>query len=138
MTTIRADGQWASEPLISTEQFGIGGVNSVRGYHEGEVFGDTGWHMSLEQKTPPHIVGMVHGSQPLTVRGSVYMDYAEAYLLDPQGRPNDVALWGAGLGLTASVGPHWDAQFLFSVPLISAGATSGDQFNFNFSLMAQF
>ena len=67
MTTIRADGQWAGQPLISTEQFGIGGVNSVRGYHEGEVFGDTGWHMSLEQKTPPHIVGMVHGSQPLTV-----------------------------------------------------------------------
>ncbi len=30
-STFRADGQWASEPLISNEQFGIGGVNSVRG-----------------------------------------------------------------------------------------------------------
>ena len=95
LTTIRMDGQWASEPLISPEQFGIGGVNSVRGYHEGEVFGDTGWHFSLDQQTPPRVVGVVYGGTPLTVRGSVYMDYAKAYLLDPQGRPNDVALWGA-------------------------------------------
>ncbi len=37
--TLRADGQWASEPLISNEQFGAGGINSVRGYKEGEAFG---------------------------------------------------------------------------------------------------
>jgi hemolysin activation/secretion protein len=137
-TKIRADGQWASEPLISNEQFGIGGVNSVRGYHEGQVFGDTGWHVSVEQMTPPYQIGVVYGDAPLTVRGSVYMDYADTYLLDPQGRPASTALWGTGFGGVASIGSHWEARFLFSVPLQSNGATEAYQPYFNFSLTAQF
>jgi hemolysin activation/secretion protein len=137
-TSFRADGQWASQPLISNEQFGIGGVNSVRGYHEGEEFGDTGWHFSLEQSTPPHTVGTVFGNTPLTLRGSVYMDIATVYLLDPQGRSASTELWGTGFGFTAAVGSHWAARFLFSVPLIGTSYTTQDQPYFNFGLTAQF
>jgi hemolysin activation/secretion protein len=124
--------------LISSEQFGAGGVSSVRGYHEGEVFGDNGWHFSIEQQTPPHTVGMVYGNVPLTVRGSIYMDYARTFLIDPQGRPGSTALWGTGFGATASIGPHWEARFLFSLPVLSAGTTSAWQPYFNFGLTAQF
>jgi hemolysin activation/secretion protein len=138
MLTVRANGQWASEPLISNEQFGAGGVNSVRGYHEGEVFGDEGWHISLEQATPPHVIGFVNGDVPLTVRGSIYMDYARTILLDPQGRPGSVPLWGAGFGATASIGSHWQARFLFSFPLLNAGTVQAGQPYFNFGLTAQF
>lgn len=136
--TIRADGQWSSEPLISNEQYGIGGVNSVRGYHEGEVFGDTGWHLSVEQQTPPHVVGMVYGRTPLTIRGSVYMDCGVVYLLDPHGQPSSTELWGTGFGFVASVGSHWQSRFLFSLPLISTVNTPRDLPYFNFSLSAQF
>ena len=137
-TVVRADGQWASEPLIGSEQFGIGGVNSVRGYHEGEAFGDTGWHVSLEQQTPPLLVDLVRGRMPLTVRGSIYMDYARIYLLDPQSSPGGTPLWGTGFGLTASVGSDLQARFLFSWPLISTSTTTAYQPFFNFSLTAQF
>lgn len=138
-TSIRADGQWSSEPLVSTEQYGAGGVNSVRGYHEGEVFGDTGWHVSLEQQTPAHVVGSVYDGAPLTIRGSVYMDYADVYLLDPpQGRQARTPLWGTGFGFSAATGSHWQAQFLFSWPLLSAGTVSAYQPFFNFALTAQF
>jgi hemolysin activation/secretion protein len=138
VATVRADGQWASEPLISNEQFGAGGVNSVRGYHEGEVFGDSGWHISLEQQTPPHVVGLIGKGTPLTVRGSVYMDYAETFLIDPQGRPGRTSLWGTGFGTTAAIGANWEARFLFSVPLLSAGTMQSGQPFFNFDLTAQF
>jgi hemolysin activation/secretion protein len=138
VTTFHADGQWASEPLISNEQFGIGGVNSVRGYLEGETFGDNGWHLSLEQQTPPYLVGMVHGDQPLTVRGSIYMDWATAYLIDPQSRAGSVELWSTGFGVAASVGSYWQARLLFSLPLISSSLTPRDEPVFNFSLTAQF
>jgi hemolysin activation/secretion protein len=139
-TTLRADGQWASEPLISNEQFGAGGVNSVRGYHEGQVFGDCGWHVTLEQQTPPHRVGFVDGNVPLIVRGTVYMDYADTYLLDPTptGRAASTDLWGTGFGGVASIGSHWEARFLFSVPLLGAGGMEAYQPFFNFSLTAQF
>jgi hemolysin activation/secretion protein len=138
VTQFRADGQWASEPLISNEQFGAGGVNSVRGYHEGQVFGDTGWHVTLEQQTPPHRVGVVYGGVPLMIRGTLYTDYADTYLLDPQGRPASTALWGAGLGGVASIGSHWEARFLFSVPLLGTSTIEAYQPFFNFALTAQF
>jgi hemolysin activation/secretion protein len=138
VTTLRADGQWSSEPLISNEQFGAGGVNSVRGYQEGEAFGDTGWHVSLEQRTAPHLVGPVYGNTPLIVRGLIYTDYARVFLMDPQGRKGSVALWGAGLGGVASIGSHWEARLMFSLPLLRTADTSPYQPFFNFGLTAQF
>ncbi|MGB6501742.1 MAG: ShlB/FhaC/HecB family hemolysin secretion/activation protein, partial [Thermoplasmata archaeon] len=136
--SVRADGQWASEPLISNEQFGAGGVASVRGYHEGEVFGDTGYHVSAEQKTPPHLVGYVNGDQPLTFRGSIYMDYAEVFLLDPQTLPSHTQLWSAGFSLAGAVGTHWEAKLLFSWPFLSTADISAYQPQFGFALDAQF
>ena len=130
---VRADGQWANEPLISNEQFGAGGVASVRGYHEGEVFGDTGWHVTVEQKTPSILVGRVTPKNPLTLRGSIYTDYARVYLLDPQwGRPAGTSLWDAGFGGIMSLGSRWDARLLFSWPLISTATVNQYELFFNF------
>jgi hemolysin activation/secretion protein len=136
--SMRLDGQIASEPLISNEQFGAGGVNSVRGYHEGEVFGDDGWRASIEQKTPAAVIGMLGRNHPLSVRGSVFMDYAETYLLDPLGRPARTPLWGLGAGAVASIGTTWEARLLFAVPLETAGSTEHYHPRFNFALSGQF
>ena len=135
--SLHGDGQWASQPLISNEQYGLGGVNSVRGYREGEVFGDTGWRFSAEQRTPPHIIGWA-GGKPLTIRGSVYMDYGEVYLLDPIGRQSRTALWGTGFGGVADFGSHFEARLLFSWPLLGTITTERGQPRFDFSLTAQF
>lgn len=138
-TTLKADGQLTSEPLISVEQYGIGGVNSVRGYHEGEVFGDDGWHIGFEQLTPPHTVGMVFGRTPLVVRGSIYMDYAHTYLIDPaKGGSDGAALWGTGVGCVASIGAFWETRFWFSFPLLGTPDVQVYNPYFNFSLTAQF
>jgi hemolysin activation/secretion protein len=135
---LHGEGQWASQPLISNEQFGLGGVNSVRGYHEGEVFGDSGWWVGIEQKTPPKVLGLVYRNHPLTVRASAYMEYGEVYLLDPQGRQGRTPLWGTGFGGIASIGATWEARLLVSWPLLSAGTVEEGQPRFNFSLSAQF
>jgi hemolysin activation/secretion protein len=136
--SVRLDAQIASEPLPANEQFGAGGVNSVRGYHEGEVFGDDGWHTSVELKTPVHRVGLVTTKQPLNIRGSVYMDNARVFLLDPQGRQGSTSLWSAGFGGVASIGSRWEARFLFSVPFIATADVPRDELYFNFALSAQF
>lgn len=44
--------QLSSEPLLSGEQFGIGGGASVRGYQERELTGDFGHLMRLELQAP--------------------------------------------------------------------------------------
>ncbi len=42
------EGQYANEALIPGEQFGLGGINSVRGFSEREISGDDGFRASLE------------------------------------------------------------------------------------------
>ena len=135
---VRLDGQWANQPLISNEQYGIGGLGGARGYREGELFGDTGWRVTSEFKTPPQVIGLVYGKNPLVVRGSIFMDYAEAYLLDPQGRNPRLPLWGTGFGAAATVGPHFEARLLCGWPLISTATTEAYQPRLDFSLSTQF
>jgi hemolysin activation/secretion protein len=135
---LRLDAQLASEPLISNEQFGNGGVNGVRGYREGELFGDSGWRIMAEQKTPPKVIGLAYGNTPLTLRGSVFMDYGETYFLDAGPRQARQALWGTGVGVAATIGANWEIRFLFAWPLISTPTTKAGEPRFDFALSAQF
>ncbi len=135
---LHADGQWASQPLIVNEQYGLGGVAGLRGYREGEVFGDNGWRVTLEQKTPPHVVGITAGKQALVIRGSIYTDYGEGYLIDPAGRQGRIPLWGVGFGGVATFGSHFDARLLCTWPLLSTPFTEAGQPRLDFALSAQF
>jgi hemolysin activation/secretion protein len=133
-----AEGQWASEALIANEEYGEGGVNSVRGYHEGEVFGDTGWRVDFEMKSPPHVVGLAYGKQPLTIRGSAFTDYAQSFYLNHPGPGNRFNLWGAGIGTVVTIGPHWETRMWFAVPFDTTPDTTALHPRFNFSLVGQF
>ncbi len=44
--------QHSGDPLVSGEQFGLGGAQSVRGYQERELSGDSGWQLSVELLSP--------------------------------------------------------------------------------------
>lgn len=48
----RVDGQFAGEPLISNEQFSMGGENNVRGYLQSDVLVDQGVIASVELQSP--------------------------------------------------------------------------------------
>ena len=102
------------------------------------MLGDTGWWMGVEQKTPAQVLGLVYPNHRLIVRGSVFMEYGEVYLLDPRGRQASTALWGTGFGGVFSIGASWEARLLFSFPLLSAPNATAGQPRFNFSLSSQF
>lgn len=44
--------QHSGDPLVSGEQFGLGGALSVRGFDERELSGDSGWQLSVELLSP--------------------------------------------------------------------------------------
>lgn len=50
---LRGAGQYAIEPVISNEQFSIGGADGVRGYREAEQLGDIGFKTSAELAYAP-------------------------------------------------------------------------------------
>ena len=75
---LHADGQWADGPLFSNEQYAMGGTAGVRGYPDGEAYGDDGWRVTVEPQLPPLDIGMFGnegGEEPCWLRGSVFMDY---------------------------------------------------------------
>ncbi|WP_080507340.1 ShlB/FhaC/HecB family hemolysin secretion/activation protein [Rhodopseudomonas palustris] len=48
----KLQGQLADQPLVSSEQFSLGGQDTVRGYLESEVLGDYGVAGTLELRSP--------------------------------------------------------------------------------------
>ena len=136
---LRADGQWADTPLFSNEQFGMGGVAGVRGYTDGENYGDAGWRVMMEPRTPLINIGMVDGDVPFWVRASVFMDYGETYLLKKVSAASTTTQFcGCGWALTANIGSHLDGRLAMAFPLISTQTTTAGDFHFYFAVGAQF
>lgn len=134
---LRADGQWASVPLISSEQFGIAGSSAVRGYQDGEQFGDGGWKVSLEPRTPFYELGMVDGTLPMRVRWSAFMDYGATYYVDgARGGPRH--LWGTGLGFQGGIGQLFDARAVLGWALDGTKTSPAGSLRATFSLGLQF
>ena len=91
----RMDGQLASGPLISNEQFTAGGADSVRGYYEAEQAGDDGARGSIELRGPQMASGSFSDFRPLMFVDGAHLRVREAL---PAQTPN-FNLASAGLGL---------------------------------------
>ena len=135
---LRADGQWANQPLISNEQFALGGGPGVRGYHDGEVYGDTGWRVQFEPHSPYLNLAMIDETVPLRARFFGFVDYGRSYLLEPGPRPGAVSLFGAGFGFNAAIGEHIDLRLQLGVPLLDTTTTRKGDLRFAFGVGAQF
>ena len=55
---LRGDVQFADRPLISFEQFGLGGIDNVRGYGRDILLKDNGVFASAELRVPIVRFGM--------------------------------------------------------------------------------
>jgi hemolysin activation/secretion protein len=96
------NGQLASGPLISNEQYAAGGVDSVRGYTEAERLGDNGVRASLELRTPQLLAG-----RPRVTNSYLYLfaDAARLRILDPlPGEITSYRLNSQGLGFRFKYG----------------------------------
>lgn len=54
----KAQGQLSDQPLVPSEQFGLGGLDSVRGYLESQLVGDDGLSGAVELRSP-NLVSLV-------------------------------------------------------------------------------
>lgn len=91
----KLDFQMAGQPLVSPEQILAGGMDSVRGYYEGEAAGDVGWRLRTEVKTPT-LLEM--GGAGLRLLG--FVEGAQLWLNSPlPGQTDEFTLASAGIGL---------------------------------------
>jgi hemolysin activation/secretion protein len=94
-----ANGQYTRDLLVSGEQYGIGGPDSVRGYLLREVAMDKGGATQAEVYTPE--LGRAIGlSDSYRLRALAFYDYGKVTRLEPlPGEPDKESLSSAGMGV---------------------------------------
>ena len=143
---LNVSGQWASAPLINNEQFALGGTGGVRGYQQGEIYGDDGWRAMFDLRAPPVGVGNLptrDGYVPAQLRCSWFMDYGQAILIDRPVSATETtdylySQWGTGLGFLLTVGNHFDARLTLAWALLGTPTTGAGTAQAYFSIGAQF
>lgn len=105
----RFTGQLAEGNLLPTEQLGLGGYNSVRGFDMYSALGDSGYFVNLELQTQPiHLgcgeklgIGDEFGISQDALRFLAFYDFGDAYshTLAFAGEDPSVDLQGVGVGL---------------------------------------
>lgn len=133
---LRADGQWANEPLLNTEQFSLGGQAGPRGYRDGAAYFDRGWRVMLEPHTTLFDIGMVDGTNPMLVRLGIFTDYARGYYIAPAaGALSAESLWSMGINLNSTIGEHVDMRLTLGYVLQdSARFATGARAAFSFAV----
>lgn len=112
---LRGDVQLADRRLVSSEQFGLGGQASVRGYRQDAVLADNGAFGSLEVRFPILRISEDKGVLqliPFVDFGTAWNNYEGA---DPDPNP----LVSAGLGLRLQLSDRLDARLDWGIPLMS-------------------
>lgn len=120
----KADGQYAPDPIVSAEQFAIGGHNSVRGYKERQFLGDSGATGTIELRSPIY-TGIFNGT---VVRGTVpydrwqflvFADVGHYSLIDGRGTGEDDSetIYSVGAGFRLALGNHWQVRCDVGFPL---------------------
>ncbi len=118
---LRGDIQFSDRPLPPFEQFGIGGIESVRGYRQDALLTDNGIFASAEVRLP--IARFSPGSNLLQL--TPFIDFGTVW--NRQGRPNSAGelkndtLLSVGLGLRWQLEDHLTARLEWGIPLIDIG-----------------
>ena len=143
---LNVSGQWSSAPLINNEQFALGGTGGVRGYQQGEIYGDDGWRAMFDLRAPAISVGSFPtraGDVPAQLRCSWFMDYGQATLIDRPVKANlltdfTFTQWGTGLGFLLTIGRSFDARLTLAWALANTPTTGAGTAQAYFSVGAQF
>ena len=108
MWNLRLDAQWSgSEGMVSSRQFYMGGMYSVRGYKENYLGGDSGFTFSAEYAVP--VINK-------NTSAFTFFDYGHVY---GNGQSDDQhnVLSSVGLGIRSTINQYCSASLILGIPL---------------------
>jgi len=132
-----ADGQYTPDLLVPGEQYGLGGLNSVRGFKEREISNDYGYRATVELYTPNFADTLKLGNSRL--RALAFYDMGYVKRNDPM--PGEFAAIGVasiGAGLRYSLGKNFNARFDYAYVLDGAPTREEGEQRGHFSLVYVF
>lgn len=119
-----AAAQVAGTPLLSAQQFGLGGDHFGRGYEPSEITGDNGLAGSIEARYE------LSAAQAKRDRAQIYVfyDVGQVRNIDPVvGQPKKQSLASTGLGLRFSLFHRLSADIELAKPLTRDIASRGNR-----------
>ncbi|AOJ43511.1 hypothetical protein WJ23_31345 [Burkholderia lata] len=114
------NAQISNSPLVSSEQFAAGGMNSVRGYMQAEDTADSGVIASVELRSPSLAkwLGGAVGSRVNEWRFHAFFDAAHLWLLSPlPEQTSRFNLMSVGVGTRVQIMKYASADFEAGWPL---------------------
>lgn len=118
---LRLNTQLTMTSLVPFEQFGVGGIDSVRGYRQDALLADNGVFASAELRIP---VLRTSGSGLLQV--APFADFGVAWNNSNRDNlPSNTTntLTSVGLGLRYSLGDRFTARLDWGIPLVGVDST---------------
>ena len=117
---LRVGGQYSVDPVISNEQFTIGGNDNVRGYLEAEELGDIGVRATGQLGTPQ----LKFRANQLRLDAFMFYDFARVSSIDTlPNEPSNVELRSLGAGFNLNAFDHLTGAFIWAYPLVDAAQT---------------
>jgi hemolysin activation/secretion protein len=135
---LRGQAQVAGQPLIDSEQFSGGGLDTVRGYFESEVAGDDAVAGTVELRSPP-LLPLFKATKLGDWRVHGFVDASQLVIQQPL--PAQTArfnLIGAGFGTRLKLKDHFTGSLDAGWPLLDEGQTTAGELRVNFSLGASY
>jgi len=112
---VRSELQLASDPLISTEQFSLGGANTVRGYRQDILLTDNGFLAAAELRLPI----IEFESIEATLQFTPFIDFGTGW--NNGGEDTEFnTLVGTGFGLLLQTPERFSARVDWGIPLINS------------------
>lgn len=112
---LRGDVQLANQALLPFEQFGVGGIDSVRGYRQDALLTDSGAFASAEVRIPILRLPKIDSLLQLTP----FIDFGAGWNLSGREDPDPSSLVSIGLGLRFQLSDRLTARFDWGIPLVS-------------------
>ncbi len=139
--SLRGTVQFAPEPLLSSEQIGLGGWDSVRGFAERDFNGDEGWLLINELRSPPVSLAGLLDIAGVTdeFRALAFLDVGR--VMDQTARaglPNDATLVGAGIGFRYSLASNLSVRADYGWPLDGLSTGANDDGRLHFALLLSY
>jgi hemolysin activation/secretion protein len=128
------NGQLTNDALVSGEQFGIGGINSVRGFQERTQSNDKGLRGAVEVYTPDF--GNVFEFMPLNLKALVFYNFANAwrnYALPGEIKHDHLS--SVGIGFRGNVTNHLLLRLDMADILDTGGVTTVGQKHYQASII---
>jgi hemolysin activation/secretion protein len=123
--TLRSLLQESDGNLLPSEQLGLGGYETVRGYDEREANGDNGYFLSTEIATPPVSIANLFGTKAVKdqLQFFGFVDYGGTSLHNttPADVNPNVNLLSAGPGVRYTISPYLSVRFDYGFQMINTG-----------------